>query len=64
MPRKARQTNQNLVEQEGRIEYVIQDLKNGRFQKIAPAARAYNIHLNTLRGRLNGRHSQAELCNH
>lgn len=63
MPRKARKTNQNLVEQEGRIQCAIQDFKNGKFPKIAPAVRAYNIHPNTLRGRLQGQESLSELRN-
>ena len=64
MPPKARKTKRDLIEQEGRIQCAIQDIKNGKFQKIAPAARAYKIHPNTLRGRLHGRQFQAELRNH
>lgn len=55
MPPKARRKTQDLVKQEGRIECAIQDIKNRKFQKITPAARAYKIHLNILQGRLHGR---------
>ena len=64
MPPKPRKTNRNLVEQEGRIRCAIQYLKDQKIQKIAEAARIYNIPYQTLRGRLKGQQFQAELRNH
>lgn len=64
MPPFRRKSKQELIEQEGRIQCAIQDIKNKKYVKIAPAARHYNIHPNTLAGRLRGLQPQAELRNH
>lgn len=64
MPRKPRKTKQELIEQEGRIKYAIRDLKNGKISNIEQAIHAYNLPPQTLRDRLKGHPSRAELRNH
>jgi hypothetical protein len=64
MPRNKRQSRQSLVEQEGRIELAIKALKNNEISNIARAAATFSIPESTLRGRVKGQRSQAELRNH
>jgi hypothetical protein len=64
MPRKARKTKQELIEQEGRIQCAINDLKNKKIPNPRQAALIYNLPPQTLYDRLKGLQSQAELRNH
>jgi hypothetical protein len=54
MPQKARKTRQELIEQEGRIKYTINNLKNGRIRNAQEASRIYNIPPITLRDWMKG----------
>jgi hypothetical protein len=64
MPRKQRQSRQNLVEQEGGLQLAIQALKQHEIQSIRRAAEVYNVPRSTLQDRLSGHISQPELRNH
>lgn len=64
MPRKARKAKQELIEQEGRIQCAINDLKNKKIPNPCQAALIYNLPPQTLYDRLKGLQSQAELRNH
>jgi ABC-type sulfate/molybdate transport systems ATPase subunit len=63
MPQKARKSRQELLEQEGRIECTINNLKNGRIHKIEEAIQIYNLPPTTLHAQLNGHASQVKLRN-
>ncbi|EED13536.1 pogo transposable element, putative [Talaromyces stipitatus ATCC 10500] len=54
MPPIRNKNRKNLDEQEGRILLAISDLQNGRIQRVAQAARIYEIPRTTLQDRLNG----------
>jgi hypothetical protein len=64
MPQKQRQSRQNLVEQEGRLQLAIQALKRHEIQSIRRAAEVYNVPRSTLQDRLSGHLFQPELRNH
>jgi hypothetical protein len=64
MPRKTRKTKQELVEQEGRIQCAIQDLKDGKIRSTEQAIRVYNLPASTFRDRLKGHEFQGERRNH
>ncbi|EED12236.1 pogo transposable element, putative [Talaromyces stipitatus ATCC 10500] len=53
MPPIRNKNRKNLDEQEGRILLAISDLQNGRIQRVAQAARIYEIPRTTLQDRLN-----------
>jgi hypothetical protein len=63
MPRKARKTRQELIEQEGRIECAINDLKNRKIRKVQEASSIYNVPPTTLHDQIKGHLSQSELRN-
>ena len=54
MPQKARKTRQELIEQEGRIKYAINDLKDRKIHTPQEASRKYNVPPTTLRDRMKG----------
>jgi hypothetical protein len=54
MPQKPRQSRQNLVEQEGRIQLAIQALKKREIPSARQAAEVFNVPRSTLRDRLKG----------
>jgi hypothetical protein len=64
MPRKARKSKQELIEQEGRIECAILDSKNQKIRNPRQAALHYNLPPQTLRDRLKGHQSKPEQRNH
>ncbi|CEL00931.1 hypothetical protein ASPCAL00523 [Aspergillus calidoustus] len=64
MPPKPRQSLQNLVEQEGRIQLAIQALKKREISSARRAAEVFNVPRSTLRDRLKGHGFQPELRNH
>jgi hypothetical protein len=64
MPRKARQSRSNLVEQEGRIQLAIQALKNREVTTIRRAAVVFSVPLSTLHNRMKGAQYKAEQRNH
>jgi hypothetical protein len=64
MPRKARQSRQILVQQEGRIQLAIQAYKNSEIRSIRRAAEAFDVPYSTLQDRLSGHLFQAERRNH
>ena len=64
MPRKARKTKKELIEQEGRLQCALNDLKNQKISNPRQAALIYNLPPQTLRDRLKGLQSQPELRNH
>jgi predicted HTH domain antitoxin len=64
MPPKPRQSRQNLIEQEGRIQLAIQALKKRKISSARRAAEVFNMPRSTLRDCLKGHDFQAELRNH
>ncbi|CEL10896.1 hypothetical protein ASPCAL14003 [Aspergillus calidoustus] len=63
MPRKSRQSRQNLVEQEGRIQLAIKALENYDIPSIRRAAQVFNVPNSTLQDRMQGHLFQGELRN-
>jgi hypothetical protein len=61
MPPKRTQKAQKSIEQEGRILLAIQALKNDEFTSIRQAARIFSVPNSTLRDRLLGSKSQADI---
>jgi hypothetical protein len=64
MPRKARQSRSNLVEQEGRIQLAIQALKNREVTTTPRPAVVFSVPLSTLHNRMKGTQYKAEQRNH
>jgi hypothetical protein len=64
MPRKARKSKQELIEQEVRIECAILDLKNQKIRNPHQAALHYNLPPQTQRDRLKGHQSKPEQRKH
>ncbi|CEL10571.1 hypothetical protein ASPCAL13688 [Aspergillus calidoustus] len=64
MPPKSRQSRQNLVEQEGRIQLAIKALKNCEILSIRRVAETFNVPYTTLSDQLSGHLFQGELRNH
>jgi hypothetical protein len=64
MPPKPRQSRQSLVEQEGRIQLVIQALKKREIPSARQAVEVFNVPHLTLRDRIKGHEFQLELRNH
>jgi hypothetical protein len=64
MPRKARQSRSNLVEQEGRIQLAIQALKNYKVTTIHQATVVFSVPLSTLHNHMKGAQYKAEQRNH
>ena len=60
MPPIRNKTSENSVEQEGRIQLAISDLKNKKIRTISEAARVYSVPRTTLNDRLHGTLMKAE----
>ena len=60
MPPKRHLSSRNSVEQEGRIQFAINALKNNEIPSVRRAAAVFNVPRSTLQDQLNGLHFRAE----
>ena len=60
MPPKRHLSSRNSVEQEGRIQFAINALKNNEITSVRRAAAVFNVPRSTLQDQLNGLHFRAE----